>query len=96
MTSSGTFVIRFVPVSITVPDDDMDNPDRVMVIDVSVSPVSDLELGIWGDEWNSKWGIDPERPCPGDPESTCPTEWDLAVWRDFTGPSVKITVRDND
>ena len=64
---------RGVPVSITVPDDDEDNPDRVMVIDVSLSVVSDREVGLWEDEWNSKWGIDPQRPCPGDPESTCPT-----------------------
>ena len=83
-------------VSITVPDDDEDNPDRVMVIDVSLSVVSDREVGLWEDEWNSKWGIDPQRPCPVDPESTCPTQWDLASWRDFTGPSVRITVRDND
>ncbi len=85
-----------VPVSITIPDDDEDNPDRVMAIDVSVGLLSDFEIGVWGDEWNAKWGIDPERPCPGDPDSTCPTEWDTAPWRDFTGPSVKITVRDND
>lgn len=87
---------RGVPVTITIPDDDVDNPDRVMVLDVSANPVSDLELGIWGDEWNARWGIDPERPCPGDPDSTCATEWDLAIWRDFTGPGVKITVWDND
>ena len=46
--------------------------------------------------WNAKWGIDPERPCPGNTGETCPTEWDEAAWRFFTGPSVKITVRDND
>ena len=85
-----------VPVSITIPDDDQDNPDRVMVIDVSAAVLPAYEVGVYDDEWNLRWGIDPERPCPGDPESTCPTEWDTAPWRDFTGPSVKITVRDND
>ncbi len=85
-----------VPVSIAIPDDDVDNPDRVMVIDVSVWLLGARELGIFGDEWNSKWGINPDRPCSGDPDSTCPTEWDRSQWRSFTGPSVKITVRDND
>lgn len=83
-------------VAIIIPDDDVDNPDRVMAIDVSAGPLSVYELGIWNDEWNAKWGINPDRPCPGDPDDTCPTDWDLAVFRDFTGPSVKITVRDND
>ena len=84
-----------VPVSITIPEDD-DADDEVMIIDVEVSAVSVFELGAWEDEWNAKWEIDPDRPCPGDPASTCPTEWDIAPWRSFTGPSVRITVRDND
>ena len=84
-----------MPVSITIPEDE-DNVDEVMVIDVGVGPLSAIELGIWDGEWNAKWGIDPERPCPGNTGETCPTEWDLAVFRGLTGPSVKITVRDND
>ena len=87
---------RGVPVSITIPDDDVDNPDRVLVIDLSVGPLSVFEVDVSTDEWNAKWGIDPQRRCPGDPASACPTEWDRAVFRDFTGPSVRITVRDND
>ena len=84
-----------VPVSITIPDD-ANNVDEVLLIDVSVGLLGAGELGIFDEEWNARWGIDPDRPCPGDPESTCPTEWDIAAWRDFTGPTVKITVRDND
>lgn len=87
---------RGVPVSITIPDDDVVNGDRVVAIDVSLGLLSAGLLGIFSDEWNARWSIDPERPCPGDPDSTCPTEWDEAFWREFTGPSVKITVRDND
>ena len=87
---------RGVPVTITIPDDDVDNPDRVLLIDVSLALLSASEVGAFNDEWNARWGIDPERSCVGDPASTCPTEWDRASWRDFTGPSVKITVRDND
>ena len=87
---------RGVPVTITVPDDENENPDRVMAIDISVRVLSAWVLGLWDDEWQAKWGIDSERPCPGDPNEVCPTGWDTAPWRDFTGPSVKITVRDND
>ena len=86
---------RGVPVSITIPEDE-DNGDETLLIDVALGPVPAFELGIWDDEWNARWGIDPDRSCPGDPASTCPTEWDLAVFRGLTGPSVKITVRDND
>ena len=86
-----------VPVSIEIPDDDVDNPDRVMVIDVSLAVLSSYELGITDDEWNAKWDIDPVRQCPpGSDQPTCPTIWDSSPFRDFTGPSVKITVRDND
>lgn len=85
-----------VPVSITIPDDDEDNPDRVLMIDISLRVLPPYHVGVYDYEWNAKWGIDPERSCPGDPDSTCPTAWDEAAWRDFTGPSVKITVRDND
>ena len=66
------------------------------LIDVLVALLDARELGIFDEEWNARWGIDPERPCPGDPTSTCPTEWDVLAWRAFTGPGVKITVRDND
>ena len=85
-----------IPVSVTIPDDDVDNPDRVMVIDLSVGLISRYELDMGLDDWNLSWGIDPDRPCQEDTDETCPTEWDQAVYRDFTGPSVKITVRDND
>ena len=84
-----------VPVTITIPEDD-DTGDEVLVIDLGVGPLSSLELDIYDDEWNAKWGVNPDRPCPGGSEEKCPTEWDEAVWRFFTGPSVKVTVRDND
>ncbi len=77
---------RGVPITITVPDDDADNPDRVMLIDVSAWVLSAYEVGLYDDEWNAKWGIDPDGT----------SAWDTASWRDFTGPSIKITVRDDD
>ena len=69
---------RGVPVSITIPDDDVDNPDRVMLIDILVGILPAYEVGVSDDEWNARWGIDPERRCPGDPDAACPTEWDRA------------------
>ena len=75
-----------VPVSITIPDDDVDNPDRVLVVDISVGVLSAYIVGVTDDEWNARWGIDPDGT----------TSWDEASWRDFTAPSIRITVRDND
>ena len=63
-------------------------PERSEQVRVSTTNITVTEGGTAS--------LNRQPPLPWDSDATCPTEWNTSAWLAFSGPSVKITVRDND